>query len=45
MIAGAATDAVGDFVAFGLDFLELGFMGLIHAEMESKCLVGIRHTR
>ena len=45
MVAGAATDAIGHFMASSLDFLELGVMRLIHAEMESKCLVGIRHTR
>ena len=31
MVAGATTDAIGDFTAFVFNFLELGFMRLIHA--------------
>ena len=45
VVAPAAADAIGHFMALGFDFLELGVVRLIHAEMETKCLVGIRHTR
>ena len=45
MVAQAAADAIGHFMAPGLYFLELSVMRLIHAEVETKCLVGTRDRR
>ena len=45
MVAGASTDSICHFMTHIANFLELGMVVLIYAEMEAKCLVGFRNRR
>ena len=45
MVAGASTDSIRHFMTLVTKLLELCTVVLIHAEMEAKCLVGLRNGR